>query len=132
MNTIKELTDYEVAKEVRRVLLTRVGEAMAYHVHWGESFTVKNTVNVIDDLEGRAKWFHKINANNLTKEQLDELGFSKWSQEFPIRLIPIWLVPFLQQKIDAYCIDGESVNSVSKMDKDHRGGCVAYGVKEPT
>lgn len=38
---------------------------------------------------------------------MTDLGFGKWSEESTIRLIPLWLFPFLAEEIETECIDGE-------------------------
>lgn len=43
-----------------------------------------------------------------------------------IRLIPLWLQPFLNPNLTVYSIDGEP-SSLKDADKDHRGGYMAFG-----
>lgn len=71
----------------------------------------------------------KVNIAELTADQMDDLGFERWSEENPMRLIPLWLYPFLPDEIEAECIDGKkSVHKKVDMDNDHRFGCLAYGI----
>lgn len=122
------MTTFDVCKNVRLSVLRRAGEVMAYSKSWGADFCVKQMAGARAELEKRADWFRPVDANDLTESELEELGFGKWSDELPIRLIPIWLKPFLQDKIEAQSISGEKFTSTDAMDNDHRFGCLAYGV----
>lgn len=71
----------------------------------------------------------KVNIAELTAEQMDDLGFIRWSEENPMRLIPLWLYQFLPDEIETECIDGEKfVLKRADMDNDHRLGWLAYGI----
>lgn len=126
------MTTFEICKQVRSVVLTRAGELMAYR-NWEAKFAQEYMTKLAGEMAERAKWFSPINANDLTAPELDELGFGTWSDEKPIRLVPIWILPFLRDEIDAESISGKKVTSVKAEDNDHRFGCVAFGVmpKEP-
>jgi hypothetical protein len=62
-----------------------------------------------------------------------DLGFGKMTEESPMWLIPLWLLPFLPDIIETECINGtKSVLKKSEIDNDERFGCLAYGVYPKT
>lgn len=70
-----------------------------------------------------------IQPADMTDRQLDALGFGRWSSQSPMRLIPLWLFPFLAESLVVECIDGETkLIKKSEMDTDSRFGCLAYGI----
>ena len=81
-----------------------------------------------------AEKFFNIQPADLTEGQMQDLGFDIHRNVFnahknrPIRLIPLWLVPFLAENIDAECIDGKKITNKNNMDDENYFGCVAYGV----
>ena len=65
----------------------------------------------------------------LNAEQMDDLGFGGWSEENPMRLIPLWLYQFLPDEIETECIDGKKTRlKKSEMDTDNRYGMLAYSI----
>lgn len=123
------MTTFEKAKAIRNSLLTRVGESLSYK-SWKDDFRLSNIMNVHETIP---KWEEKygsfkINPNDLSVEELDELGFGRWSDELPIRLIPIWLYPFLADNFESTSISGSKHTTLAEVDDDHRFGCLAYGV----
>lgn len=120
------MTDYEICNQLRNCVLYQAAEVTAY-TSWPTDFAVERLRGLPERLK-QSSWFKPVNANNLTQAQMEELGFGRWSEESNLRLIPLWLLPFLQEDIDAECIDGEKVTKVSEMDNDHRFGMLAYGV----
>jgi hypothetical protein len=70
----------------------------------------------------------KIDPTDLSFEEMIELGFGSWSEESPMRLIPIWLFPFLADEFKSESISGSKHSKLSEIDNDHRFGCLAYGV----
>ena len=59
---------------------------------------------------------------------MDDLGFGRWSEDNPMRLIPLWLYKFLPDEIESESISGKSVRKTADMDNDSRYGCLAYGI----
>lgn len=114
---------FEECKLIRQNLLSTTAMGAVYKQHWGKDFRISE----IDDTIEKLKKF-KINPNNLTSLQMDELGFGIWSDENPMRLIPIWLYPFLTEDIETESISGSKHTKLSEIDNDCRFGCLAYGV----
>ncbi len=58
------------------------------------------------------------------------LGFKSWSDDNPLLLIPLWLMPYLAPTFEGGVISAnEKVTlSLSEMDNDCRMGLLAYGV----
>ena len=118
---------YEVAKNIRRIIVNSAAESMNY-LSWSADF-VASQIREIPERLKKADWFSPINPADLTEKEMLELGFGKWSEEDPKFLIPLWLFPFLTKEVDCGCIDGEKrIQKKSEMDNDHRFGCLAYGV----
>ena len=124
------MNTYEKCCSIRRLILTRAGEVMNYD--WDAEFSKKNIKEFPDDLKNRMNTrgndFFNIQPSELTKEEMTELDFGRWSKDDPMRLIPLWLFPFLAQDIKTECIDETKRIRKSDMDTDHRFGCLAYGV----
>ena len=105
--------------------MNRAAEIMAYK-NWGDDFCARQIREIPEKLIPK---LGTVNIEDLTKEQMEDLGFGKWSEENPMMLIPLWLFPFLPEDIEAGCIDGEKrVFKKSDMDTDNRYGCLAYGI----
>lgn len=112
------------------MLINRAAEVMAY-ANWGDDFAAKQIRNFPSELADQetGKNYFGIQPAEMTDKQLEELGFGRWSDETPMRLIPLWLFPFLAEDIEIECIDGEKMTTKkSEMDNDNRFGCLAYGV----
>ena len=123
------MTTYEKCKAIRRMIINRAAEVMAYD-NWSDDFAVKQIRKFPDELSKQTgeKYFG-IQPAEMTDKQLEELGFGRWSDETPMRLIPLWLMPFLADEIETECIDGvKKLTKKSEMDNDNRFGCLAYGV----
>lgn len=122
------MNTYEKCQTIRRVVVNKAAEVMTYN--WDADFAVKELRNLPDKIgmEDRGKELFDIQPKEMTEEQLEELGFLLYSEEDPIRLIPLWLFPFLAEKIETKCIDGKKLYSKYDMDTDNRFGCLAYGI----
>lgn len=117
---------YDLCKLIRQTILRRTAEIMVYN--WSADFSEKR-IRKIPAIFKTAKFFQPIDPAKLTAEQMDDLGFKAWSEETQLRLIPLWLLPFLVDEFEAECIDGERrVFKRDELDTDHRLGCLAYGV----
>lgn len=124
------MTTFEKCCAIRRMILNRAAEVMAYE-KWSEELATGKIRNFPKDLaeQKTGKDYFGIQPAKMTDKQLEELGFGRWSKKTPMRLIPLWLMPFLADEIDVECIDGEKkLIKKSDMDKDNRFGCLAYGV----
>ncbi len=118
---------YDICKWIRKAILTNAGEVIAYN--WDADFIKKNLKELPEKLK-KAEGFRPIDPSDLEDEEMKNLGFGIWSEENPIRLIPLWLKPFLAERIKAGSISGEEPSEIetASMDDDHRFGCLAYGV----
>ena len=116
-----------MAKAYRSALLTVAGSAMNYK-SWSDKF-VREEFNRLIAMPLRAD-FELLDPNDFTEQELIELGFHTWSEELPIRLVPLWFVAFMKPNIKLVCINGaEHEFNPDTTDLDHRGGLIAYGVK---
>lgn len=124
------MNTFEKCCAIRRAIVNRAAEVMTYR-NWSEEFATRQIRDLPADIEqmgGGAELFG-IQPADMTDSQLDALGFGRWSDETPMRLIPLWLFPFLAENLVAECIDGETkITNKSEMDTDSRFGCLAYGV----
>lgn len=123
------MTTYEKCCAIRHLILTRAAEVVTY-LNWDAEFVAKHLREQATELIERNPEL-KLNAIQpceLTSNECDELQFGRWSKEDPMRLIPLWLFPFLAEDIKVACIDGSTTISKQQMDDDHRGGYLAYGV----
>lgn len=70
------------------------------------------------------------NIGELTADELKDLGFSKWSNESDLYLIPIWFYDFIPDGIELTSISGEkAVKGQDYVDMDTRFGRLAYGIE---
>ena len=121
------MTAYELCQNYRRIILNRAAEVMNYT--WDPEFCALQIREIPEVLKGK-EGFELIDTNDLTEEQMKNLDFGLWSEENPIRLIPLWLYPFLKEEFASGDISDGPVHMVKKseIDTDHRFGCLAYGV----
>lgn len=117
-----ERTNYEMAKAVRNSVLSSAAQGMLY-----------SDFSSIKEKEGRLKrgtGFKQIDPNDLTLEQLEDLGFGRWSDESTLRLIPGWIFPFLSDTFVGASIMNEEARELKRneIDNDMRFGCLAFGV----
>ena len=125
----EQLTTFQKANAIRRSILIRVGESLSYKT-WSNDFRLTNIEDIHKTLE---KWEEesgilKIDPTDLSFEEMIELGFGSWSEENPMRLIPIWLFPFLADEFKSESISGSKHSKLSEIDNEHRFGCLAFGV----
>ena len=119
------MTTYEKCQAVRQVIVNRSAEVMNYP-NWSDQFAAKQIREIPKALDIQ---IGKINIAELTEPQMDDLGFGRWFDDHPMRMIPLWLFKFLPDEIESECIDGtKSVLKTADMDNDHRFGCIAYGI----
>lgn len=70
--------------------------------------------------------------NSLTVDDVEKLGFCKWSEEFEnLYLIPSYLWRFLPCGLEIRNLDNEIIkyNDFNCLDNDERFGCLAYGLE---
>ncbi|MFS7206678.1 hypothetical protein AB6831_04125 [Carnobacterium divergens] len=124
--TVNNIVDTHM-KIINNTLLIAVGEALNYS--WDAEYKIRNIKNMLQnavdemdkELDGRLKNL------NLTLEEMKQLRFGIWDDESNLRLIPIWLAPFIVQTTKVTSISG-NIKTLKKADRDHRGGFLAYGV----
>lgn len=78
---------YELCKNIRKRLITKTAEVFSY-VNWSDEFATKHIREIPEGIL-TADGFFKINPLYLTEEQMIELDFGLWSDDNPIRLIPL-------------------------------------------
>lgn len=122
------MNTYDKCRGIRRYILNRAAEVMAY-TNWDGEFALKQIRDIPREVLEEHN-FGMVNIAELTAEQMDNLDFGRWSEDNPMRLIPLWLLPFLPDEIEADCIDGvRTVYKRSEMNNDNRGGYLAYGIR---
>ena len=127
---MKELTMFEKCEEIKNLWCKKVAEAFLYRKFWGDDYCLKEIFSVPQIMKNWEKDYgsFEIQPCEMTDKELEKLGFGKWSEITSIRLIPIWLYPFLPEKIKTISIDGSKCLKKSEMDTDHRFGYLAYGI----
>lgn len=105
----------------------RVAETVQY-TSWSDEFCRKEikkaTYKMLDELNKFIDW------DNLTKEEAKELRFVLWDEEQPdLYLLPLYILPILPIGTKLTTIGGEEiVYDGTNVDKDIRGGYIAYGI----
>ena len=97
---------------------------------WTDDFRKKNAERAKARV---AAW--KVDFSDLSDTEAELLGFGLWSNELPIRLIPLWLYKHIASGQTLTCIDGSTMvvtdayqsHGDGYIDNDHRGGCLAWG-----
>lgn len=119
-------TTFQICQMILLATATRAAEPIAYQ-SWGDSFTVKN----IRDLPGRlyaSPDFEPVDPNDLTLEEMKNLGFRKWDDKSKMMLIPLYLLPYLKDGFRAISISGKEFEfSTGESDNDHRMGLLSFG-----
>jgi len=126
----KNLTTYEKCETIRNHLLRKMGEVLCYKESWGIKFSMEeiyNLPNIIKEWEEEYGSF-AINPCDLTDEEMQKLGFGKFTKDDKTWLIPIWLYPFLADEFESKCIDDKQIFKKKDMNTDHRFGYLAYSV----
>jgi len=122
---IEKLSVFESVNWIRNYILKYTGEVLNYK-NWGAEFSYEQLMKSVDSFNQKHSKYLNLEICELTYEQLEQLGFGKWSDDTPLRLIPLWLFPFLPETI--YTGIGEEQLKKSEMDTDHRCGYLAYGI----
>lgn len=124
------MTPFEICKAIRNSVIRTAAEVATYTT-WSPEFAVNQLRELSDSIKQRATWFSPINPNDLTKAEMVELGFHRWSEKNPMMLIPMWLLPYLVDSFEGGVIGEEPKTETlitSLLDSDNRGGLLAYGV----
>lgn len=117
---------YHQCDVVRKTLLRAVSEVIQYS--WDTEFKMKNILSADSALMDSVN-YSQIDITELSSTEMDLLGFGTFNQEMKERLIPLWLLPYIKTGIIATSIMGNKEPlSPNFRDKDHRFGCMAWGV----
>lgn len=122
------MNEYDLCKWIKSRIANKAAEVFSYN------WSVESCVNEIRELPGiiiNTEGFFRIDPTVLTKDEMTGLGFSLWSEESPMMLLPLWLLPFLVDEVKVGSVSGGDYSVVRRvnMDNDHRWGYLAYGVK---
>ena len=121
------MSDYEFLLMVRQAIVNRAAEVFCYN--WDTASSSKR-IKEIPDVFSKSDYFRKVDPNEMTVDQLDNLGFQKWDDESCLMLIPLYVYPFLKDEFMCGSISDIEARpiKVSDLDTDARYGCLAYGV----
>lgn len=125
---MENLSTFERCKSIRNLLLSRIGENLVYD--WNPEYkskSISEIPSIIHEWEKNYGSF-KINPNDLNLEEIKKLEFGLWSKDSDLRLIPIWLFPFLADEFECQSISGEKYSKLSEINNDNRMGYLAYGI----
>jgi hypothetical protein len=119
------MTTYEKCGDIRRVIVNQIGVVLT-NPHWGPEYQIKQVLKLPEAIIPQVA---PIEIGELTNAEMDDLGFGRWDAKDTKRLIPIWLFPFLPDKITSTNPWGkvETLDKAS-MDTDCCYGWMAYGV----
>lgn len=115
--------------------LLNLAAMTAAYPSWDDKFSRKEIQNVWSNAHSR--WHQKFDIVitredilSLSEEQRHRFGFSRWSGEIPIILIPLWVFNYLEDDMILTCIFGEKTKTKGggEIDLDTRGGCIAWGI----
>lgn len=128
------LTPFEQAQEVRRSMAMAAADAVIYR-SWPDDFRLSQIREKNDRL---CQLCRGIPLDGLTVAECDDLGFGRWSEGNPLRLIPIWLYPHLRYGDTVTSFTGKAVivgtdytnpdSGDGYVDNDARFGCLAFGI----
>lgn len=117
---------FEKCKNIRNYMLRNCAETMLYK-NWDSDFATENIREIPDVSDGSFRG--SIDPTLLSKDEMIDLGFMKYRDDFEMLLIPLWLFPFLKDGFKCQCINGKKKIFIkSKMDVDHRSGMLSYGI----
>ena len=121
------MSDYEFLLMVRQAIVNRAAEVFCYN--WDNTSSSKR-IKEIPDVFSKSDYFRKVDPNEMTVDQLDNLGFQKWDDESGLMLIPLYVYPFLKDEFMCGSISDIAARNIkaSDIDTDNRSGCLAYGV----
>ena len=121
------MSDYEFLLMVRQAIVNRAAEVFCYN--WDNTSSSK-LIKEIPDVFSKSDYFRKVDPNEMTVDQLDNLGFQKWDDESGLMLIPLYVYPFLKDEFMCGSISDIAARNIKASDIDTytRYGCLAYGV----
>ena len=123
------MSDYEFLLMVRQAIVNRAAEVFCYN--WDNTSSSKR-IKEIPDVFSKSDYFRKVDPNEMTVDQLDNLWFQKWDDESGLMLIPLYVYPFLKDEFMCGSISDIAARNIkaSNIDTDTRSGCLAYGVSK--
>lgn len=130
---MSEMTNFEKAVAVRRHLANKAGEVVCYP-SWGDKFSGEEVRRAGGRL---VEQIGPISVADFTSEQCDLLDFGRWSDDDPIRLLPVWMHSHLAEGDVLKSISGSTsivtsdykhIGTPDYIDNDNRFGCLAYGI----
>lgn len=128
------------ARTVRDNLVKRLLQGVLYNKSWGAEFAASEGVRALEKLKAEIP---SISVSSFTEDQCDDLDFGRWDHESGLRLLPVWMYPFLHLGDIVTSITGEDVTVSEGYDdierfsedgpriyisNDNRFGCLAYGI----
>lgn len=121
------MTTFEKCQTIQRMLTNCAGACVVY-TNWSDEFVARQLRELPRDILEEDAEFGQIQPAELTYAECNSLGFGRWTKNSPLRLIPLWLFPFLAEEIRTTCINGSKCLCKADMDTDSRFGCLAYGI----
>lgn len=127
------------AQDVRDTLIKRMAMGAIYK-SWPNDFAGEKLREAVTDAKRDVA---TISVMGFTNAQCRDLGFGLWDEESGIRLLPVWLYPFLHNGDVLTSIGGETVivrdgyDNIDNFSRDGarhyinnncRFGCLAYGI----
>lgn len=120
-------TTFQICQMILVATATRAAEPIAY-TSWGTELSI-NHIRDLPDRLMKSPNFFPVDPNDLTREEMENLGFRKWSSESDLMLIPLYLFPYLKEGIKISSISGNEYHFFRESaDNDHRMGLLAFGV----
>jgi len=115
-------TSYLNAIHYRNLILRAFAETTQYQ-KWSDDFARKECMEA-----KQAVPCESVNPKDFSKEEAESLGFQRWSKDSNLMLIPMWLLPALNQDVEVESISGD-IKKVKDIDNDNRRGLLAFGVQ---
>lgn len=116
--------EFEQLKSIRNYLLGTVGSLLCSQVGSNEKILMlENARRTI------LNHYPPVHPEHLTDYQLNELGFPLSSSYDTLRMIPVWVYPFLSESVETICIlDNSKHFCKNDIDPESVYGILAYGV----
>ena len=96
---------------------------------WSDDFKLNTLSSVFEEYKTYINSMpFEIDITLLSTEQLENLGFGKWSSDTGLRLVPICLIPFIGSVELTDIFGTEKVSADKVKDYNTRFGCIPYGI----
>lgn len=117
------MNTFEACKTIRHLLLATTAEVMVYQC---AEFSAKEIKQMQREV---LKKYGTLNIADLTDEQCNDLGFGRFKDGDPLRLIPLWIYPFLSDDFVMTCaFNRTTITKRDNQDRDNRFGFMALGI----